>query len=175
MTGTTEAGATVTIRDANGGGSATVQADADGGFKGAIALVAGDNPLTITATDRAGNSSTANMSVKRSLGKLAAFLSVSPTKLTANTPATLTLTVRATASDGSPLANAKVVFTVQVSGVGPITSPELATNAMGQATWTASVDKPSEGPGMATVVITTDDGSTVTASVQITVGPAPKH
>ncbi len=167
--GKTEAGASVSVRSSRGSGSSTVTADDSGAFKATVPLVAGDNTLTITATDRAGNVGTATVTVKRSLGKLAASLSVNPNKFAAQTAKAITLTVRATASDGTPLANATVVLTVNVPGLGPIQSPELTLSAIGQASWTTTIQNATPGAGFATAVITTDSDGTVTATASITV------
>jgi len=170
ITGRTDAGSTVTVRNRNapGGGLANKIVGEDGNFSITVALVAGSNTIDLTATDRAGNSTTSQLELKRDYGKLAAHLAASPAKFAASATTTLKLSVRATSEDGSLLAGATVVYTVTVEGLGPIVSPELTTDSQGAADWHVSISGTAPGIGAAGVLITTPDGDQVVATVRLT-------
>ncbi len=170
VTGRTDPGATVTVRNRNapGGSLATKTAGDDGRFAVSVALVAGSNTIDLTATDRAGNSSSLGLAIKRDYGKLAAHFSASPVKFASSSTTTLKLSVHATAEDGSPLARASVTFTVTVQGLGPIVSPELLTDGFGVAAWQTAISGASPGIGAASVLIVSDDGDQVTATIRLT-------
>jgi hypothetical protein len=170
ITGTTDPGSTVTVRNRNapGGGLASKIVGEDGGFSITVGLVAGSNAIDLVSTDRAGNSTTAQLTLSRSYGKLAAHLAVTPSKWSAGATVTLKLSVNATSEDGSPLDGATVVYTVTVEGLGPIVSPELTTNALGEADWQVTISGAAQGIGAASVLITTTDGDQVEATVRLT-------
>jgi hypothetical protein len=170
ITGTTDPGTTVSVRnrDAPGGSPATKIVGDDGRFSITVALVAGTNVVDLTATDKAGNTSSTQLTLKRDYGKLAAHFSASPAKFAAASPTTLKLSVQATSEDGSPLDNAAVVYTVTVQGLGPIVSPELTTDANGAATWQVVISGASPGIGATSVLVTSSDGDQVTATIRLT-------
>jgi bacillopeptidase F len=170
VVGRTEAGATITVRNsqAPGGSRASQITGGDGRFRITVALVAGSNPIELTATDRAGNTTTKNFTVKRDYGQLAAHLSVAPNRIDITVPTTLTLTLHATTENGSPLANARVTFTVTIAGLGPIVSPEMTTDGTGTATWTTEISGATPGSGNASVLVSTSSGDMVSASALIT-------
>jgi len=170
VTGVTDAGATVTIRNeqAPGGAPGNQVVGADGRFNLTVPVVAGSNTIDLTATDRAGNSADTSVTVTRDYGQLAAHLSVSPSKFPVTSPTSVTLTVHATSVNGGPLANANVTFTVSIDGLGPIVSPELTTDATGTATWQVTISGGVPGPGQANVLITSPAGDQVTGSAPIT-------
>jgi hypothetical protein len=170
VSGTTDPGVTVTIRNRQspGGGLSSKIVGEAGRFSISIGLVAGTNTIDVTATDQAGNVSTAAVSVKRTFGKLTANLAVSPSTFKASGPTTLKLTVRVTSQYGGPMAGASVVFTVAVAGLGAIVSPELSTDRTGTATWTVTISEATPGVGAASVLATTSDGSQVTATTRLT-------
>jgi bacillopeptidase F len=170
ISGRTDAGATVSVRNRNstGSGPGGKTAGEDGRFSITVALVAGTNTIDLTATDRAGNSTTAQLTLKRDYGQLAAHLSVSPVKFGTSTPATLKLSVQATSEDGSPLDGATVVYTVTVQGLGPIVSPELTTDSLGVAEWRVTISGAAAGVGEAGVLVTTPEGDQVVATVRLT-------
>jgi hypothetical protein len=170
VTGTTDAGATVTIRneEAPGGASSNQIVGADGRFKLTVPIVAGPNTIDLTATDQAGNSTNSSLTVNRNYGQLAAHLSASPAKFSSASPASLTLTVHATSANGGPLANAKVTFTVTIAGLGPIVSPELTADATGTATWQVSISGGIPGSGQASALVTSPAGDQITGTTPLT-------
>jgi hypothetical protein len=170
VTGLTDAGSTVTIRNeqAPGGAAANTTAGTDGKFKLKVAVVAGSNTIDLTSTDRAGNATNTSFTLRRSYGKLAAHLSASPAKFSSSAVTRLTLTVHATSINGGPLANAKVTFTVTVYGLGPIVSPEMTTDATGTATWTVNISGGQAGLGQASALVTGPAGDQTTGTTTIT-------
>jgi hypothetical protein len=169
VSGVTDPGATVTIRNeqAPGGAASNTSAGADGQFKLSVPVVAGPNTIDLTATDKAGNSTNTSFTVNRAYGKLAAHLSASPAKFSSSAVTSLTLTVHATSVNGGPLANAKVTFTVTIVGLGPIVSPELTTDASGTARWTVSISGEGIGAGQASALVTSPAGDQATGTTPI--------
>lgn len=170
VSGTCDAGATVTIRneEAPGGALNSQVLGTDGKFKLTVPVVAGPNTIDLMATDQAGNSSSTSLTVNRAYGQLAAHLAVTPSKFASSSQTTLKLTLHATSFDGRPLANAKVTFTVTIQGLGPIVSPELTTDATGTATWEVPISGASPGTGEASVLVTSTMGDQVSATAAIT-------
>jgi len=170
LAGTSDAGATIDVRNetALGGARNSAVVGSDGKFKLTVLVVAGPNTIDLTSTDQAGNATNTSLSVKRDYGQLAAQLAVIPSKFASSSQATLKLTLHATSFNGGPLANAKATFTVAIHGLGPIVSTEMTTNAMGTAVWEVSVSQATPGPGNATVDVTSDAGDRVSADAPIT-------
>jgi hypothetical protein len=170
VAGTSDAGATILVRNemAPGGALNSAVVGSDGKFKLTVLVVAGPNTIDLTSTDQAGNATNASLSVKRDYGQLAAHLAVTPSKFASSSQTTLKLTIRATSFNGNPLANAKATFTVTIQGLGPIMSPELTTDATGTAVWEVNISQAAPGIGQATVLVTSDAGDQVTANAPIT-------
>jgi Glucodextranase, domain B len=169
VTGKTDAGATVTIRNTQvpGGSLSNQVVGGDGKFDLTVALVAGNNPIQLISTDLAGNSTPANLTLKRPFGQLDVHLSVVPSKISVTTPTPITLTAHATSANGGPLANASVTFTLTVQGLGPIIWSGK-TDATGTATWQTTVSGASPGSGLATVDVISNTGDRVPGNVTIT-------
>jgi hypothetical protein len=170
VSGQTDAGVTVTIRNQQspGGALSSKIVGDDGRFSITIGLVAGSNSIAVTATDQAGNVSTGSLTVKRSFGKLTAHLAVSPSTFKSAGPISLKLTARVTTQNGGPLAGASAVFTVSIVGLNSIVSPQVTTDGTGTATWKVTISGASPGVGVASVLVTSTDGSQVTATMQLT-------
>ena len=170
VSGSSDAGATVTVRneEAPGGSLNSATVGGDGHYSLTVAVVAGSNTIDLTATDQAGNVSTASVTVTRAYGQLAAHLSVSPSKFKASASPTLKLTLHATSFGGEPLAGASVTFTLTIQGLGPIVSPSLTTDSKGVATWQVSITGATAGSGRASVLVTSAQGDVVTATAGIT-------
>jgi hypothetical protein len=169
VTGTVDAGATITIRNeqAIGGAVSNQVVGTDGKFKLTVPVVAGPNTIDLSATDLAGNSASKSLTVNRDYGQLAAHVSVSPSRFAASSQTTIKITLRATSLNGGPLANAKATFTVSIEGLAPIVSPELTTDATGTATWQVTISGASIGTGNASVLLTDPAGDQVTATTAI--------
>jgi len=169
VTGTVDAGATITIRNqqAMGGAVSNQVVGTDGKFKLTVPVVAGPNTIDLSATDLAGNSASKSLTVNRDYGQLAAHVSVSPSRFAASSQTTIKITLRATSLNGGPLANAKATFTVSIEGLAPIVSPELTTDATGTATWQVTISGASIGSGNASVLLTSPAGDQVSATTAI--------
>lgn len=170
VVGQTDAGATVSIRneEAPGGAGSNTTAGSDGSFKLTVPVVAGPNSIDLTAVDQAGNATNASITIYRSYGQMSPHLSASPTKFSASTPTSVTLTVHVTSASGAPLAGASVTFTVTVHGLGPIVSPTLTTNSNGVAQWQVTVSGGTAGQGQASVLAVSPAGDQVRGTVTIT-------
>ena len=170
VSGTLDAGATITIRNeqAVGGAVSRQVVGVDGKFKLTVPVVAGPNNIDLMATDQAGNSASSSLIVNRDYGQLAAHLSVTPSKFAASSETVLKLTLRATSLNGGPLANAKATFTVTIVGLGPIVSPELTTDATGSATWQVTISGATPGTGQTSVLVTSPAGDQVTGTASVT-------
>jgi large repetitive protein len=170
VSGSCEAGATITIRNeqAPGGALNSATVGSDGKFQLTVPVVAGPNTVDLWSTDQAGNSDSTSITIKRAYGQLAAHLAVSPSKFSSSSQTTLKLKVYATSFNGGPLAGATVTFTVAIDGLGPIVSPELTTDATGTVTWQVAISGEQAGIGQASVLVTSPAGDQVTATATIT-------
>jgi hypothetical protein len=170
VAGTSDAGATIDVRNetAPGGARNSAVVGSDGKFKLTVLVVAGPNTIDLTSTDQAGNATNTSLSVKRDYGQLAAHLTVTPSKFASSSQTALKLTIRATSFNGNPLANAKATFTVTVQGLAAIMSPELTTDATGTAVWEVNISQATPGIGQAAVLVTSDAGDEVRENVTIT-------
>ena len=169
VTGTTDPGATVTIRNpmASGGNASNQIVGGDGKFDLTVSLVAGNNPIQVMSTDQAGNLTTVPLMLKRPFGQLKVSLTADPAKIDVRKPTPIKLIAHATSANGGPLANVSVTFTLEIYGLGAQTQT-LTTDATGTAMWTTTVTGASPGPGMATVDVILSTGDRPGNSVPIT-------
>jgi hypothetical protein len=169
VSGQTDPGVTVTVRNRQspGGSLSSKVVGEDSRFSVTIALVAGNNSINVTAKDQAGNVTSVDLLVKRTYGKLSAHISVSPSKFKGSATTRLTLTARATSQAGGPLANASIAFTLQVPGLSAMVSQGTTDNT-GTVVWKITVSGASAGIGTASVLVTSADGNTVSATASIT-------
>lgn len=152
-----------------GGGVTPTSSGPDGRFTASLPIVAGPNTIVVSATDRAGNSASTTLTVKRAYGDLSAHLQVTPSKFSSAGTTSLKLVAHATSTNGGPLADAQVTFTVQVQGLGPVVSPNVTTDATGTANWQISISGATPGSGQASVLVTSPAGDNVTATAAITI------
>jgi hypothetical protein len=158
ITGKTQGRTTLVARNEANAATVTAKAGNDGAFELVVPLDRGTNGISIVATDVAGNVSTVVLSVRRGTGRLTAGLSATPYQLSrARLPDPLELTVVVTDPDGRPLEGAEVTFTLSVPGIQVVTS-EAVTGGNGRAVFRTTVPKGAElGPGLATVLVITDE------------------
>jgi hypothetical protein len=168
VSGTCDAGSTVSIHNEQALGGAVSVVGPDGRLKLTVPVVGGPNTIDLSATDRAGNSSSTSLVVNRDYGQLTAHLAVTPSKFFFLWPTTLDLTLHATSVNGGPLANATVTFAVTLAGLSPNVSPELTTDATGMATWQVTIFGALPGDGQASVLVTSPAGDQVTDTAPIT-------
>jgi predicted secreted protein len=171
ISGQTDPKASLIVRNrqVSGGGVTRTTAGDDGAWSASMPVVAGSNTIVISATDEAGNTASTTITIQRSYGDLAAHLQVTPSKFSATSKVTLKLVMHATSVNGGPLADAEVTFTVLIQGLAPIESPQLTTDATGTATWQIDISGATAGTGEASVMVTSPDGDTATATASITI------
>ena len=170
LKGEVQSRSVVVARNAVNGASVTGKAAPDGTFSLTLALEPGQNGITLTSTDPAGNESQLVITVLRGSGKLAAILTTSAVQFkTTQLPDPLTLTATVTDPDGRPADNADVTFTLSIPGVDPITQVGT-TDAEGRAVFSTSVPKGAMiGTGLATVLVETKSHGSVTARAVIAI------
>jgi len=171
VTGKTQARSELKLTNTTTDASVIGAADVSGAFSLIIPINAGVNQLSLTATDPAGNSKTAALSVRKGSGDLAAALTASTYQLrTSKLPTSVQLAVVVTDPDGRPLANARVTFSLTVPGVPPIVSKAILTNSAGKAVFTTTIPKgASKGQCSVTVIVHTKDFGDTTDRTVITV------
>ncbi|HET9681613.1 MAG TPA: Ig-like domain-containing protein, partial [Candidatus Limnocylindrales bacterium] len=132
ITGTTQAGTVLLAHNAANGLTTNTTADANGKFSLTLPVAQGSNEIDIQATDPAGNQTTATLTVKQGAGNIHANLTSSLYKISVSADAgrSIQLRVLVTDPDGAPLPGATATFTLQIPGLGPITSTET-TDANG--------------------------------------------
>jgi hypothetical protein len=172
LVGKVQSRSVIVARNSENGTSATAKAGPDGGFQMTIPLEPGPNPISMTATDPAGNVGELVLEVLRGEGKLSASLQVSPvTFRISKLPQPVTVTTTVTDPDGRIIEGARVVFTLSVPGLGPITH-EATTGATGQAVLQTTVPQgATEGTGVAAVLVSTRKFGDVRSQTSITVRP----
>jgi hypothetical protein len=170
LMGEVQSRSVVVARNAENGASVTGKAAPDGTFSLTLGLELGQNAITMTSTDPAGNESALVITLLRGSGKLTATLSVSAVQLrTAALPAPLTLTATVTDPDGRPADGAKVTFTLSIPGVAPITQ-DGTTDGAGTAIFQTNVPNGATvGNILATVLVDTRNYGTVTARAVISI------
>jgi hypothetical protein len=158
ITGRTEAGLTVTARDATSGSTATMTAGPSGVFGLELALTPGRNTITVRARDAAGNVGTTPMVIVRGDGHASVELRLTHRTLRWKTlPVTLNARVTVRDADGRLVEGAQVSFSI--TPPGQLTSTYSATTGPnGTATWS--------GIRITRKGTTRGDG-TVTAMVQL--------
>ena len=162
--GTTQPDSRVSVRNDTNGGRASAVAT-DGAFSIEISIAGGPNELQITSVDPAGNSTTANLAVIGGSGAASASLSLTKTSFKlSQLPAAIGSTVRVLGPDGRPISGARVVFTIQIPGIGPVQSAEMLT-ANGTANFNTQIPEgATAGAGLVTVLVTTDEYGTLSAT-----------
>lgn len=165
VSGTTQAGSAVSVHNDLTDGSATTSAGTTGSFKLSIDIGSGVNPLTVTATDPAGNETTAVVSVSHGTGALAAKLSLSEVRIAQSSlPETLVITLTVTDVGLTPVEGALVTFTLSPPGQPTSTFGAVTTN--GVAKWSVTIPKSgtTQASGFVTARAVLRDGRVITAS-----------
>ncbi len=170
LQGRTQGRSTINARNNKTGDSIGGTADSDGTFSLSLPLTGGSNPIKVTVTDPAGNSSTQELTVRRGSGKLRASLSASNYSVSQrNLPYEIRLVTIVDDPDGRPLPGARVTFTLSVPGVQPITG-DAVTDENGEASFTTRIPKGADrGGGNIGVLVRTDDFGTTTDRSVITI------
>ncbi len=168
--GKTQARSTIVARNEANGATASTTAGNDGTFTLALPIAPGTNGITVTATDPAGNSASAVVSVRRGSGQLTVALSANQYRFRqAELPADLQLELTVSDPSGRPLAGASVLFTVSIPGIAPITS-ETVTGGDGVARFQTVIPKSATiGSGPIAALVTTDAFGSATDRTAITI------
>jgi hypothetical protein len=170
LQGEVQSRSVIVARNAENGASVTGKAGPDGTFSLTLALEPGQNAITLTSTDPAGNESDLVISLLRGSGKLAANLQASAVQFrTKSLPSPLTLTASVIDPDGRPAEGATVTFTLSIPGVDPITTVGQTDGAGTAIFQTAVPSGASVGSGLATVLVETQRYGSVTARAAITI------
>jgi hypothetical protein len=167
ISGTSEPGATVTVRNPGSQSSADALVGSSGTFELAVHLERGSNPIDVRSVDPAGNTSSDTIFLTRGDGQPLAQLTMSTTffKIT-RLPATISIQVAVLDADGTPVDGAPVVFSLSPPGLPA--STYHSTTSDGAASWnnvTVPAEGATAGQGLATVQVTLDDGTIVRESV----------
>jgi len=170
LKGEVQSRSVVVARNAENGASVTGKAAPDGTFSLTLALEPGQNGISLSSTDPAGNESELVLTLLRGSGKLTAALYTSSVQFrTSRLPTPLSLTAVVTDPDGRPADGASVTFTVSIPGVDPITQ-DGTTDATGTAIFRTSVPNgATPGNGLATVLVDTRRYGSVTARAVIAI------
>lgn len=132
--GKTEAGLTVSIRNATTDAQVTEVADATGAFAVPLDLDPGRNTITIQTRDVAGNKGTRQLFIVRGNGKPSVQLELSRQKVKLRAlPITLVLKATVLDADGRPVPGARVTFTLTPPNL-PLDTFEAVSGANGVAT-----------------------------------------
>jgi hypothetical protein len=170
LKGRTQGRSTLNARNMKTGQSIGGTAAADGTFSLSLPLDPGTNPIRLTVTDPAGNQKATQLSVRRGSGRLRAsvslsFYSISQRQL----PQQIRLVANVDDPDGSPLAGARVTFTLSIPGIKTITG-DATTDANGQADFSTRIPKGADvGIGSAGILVRTTDFGRTTDETVITI------
>jgi hypothetical protein len=170
ITGKTQGRSTIVGRNDANAASVIAVAAADGNFAVTVPLAQGSNPITIDATDPAGNVGSLALTYRRGTGALTARLTASRYRFSqATLPDTIDLFVVVANPDGGPLAGARVTFSITISGVAPITADRV-TGVDGRVTFRTTVPNGAAvGTGIASILVKTSAFGTATDRTVITI------
>ena len=170
LQGEVQSRSVIVARNAENGASVTGKAAPDGTFTITLALEPGQNGITLSSTDPAGNQSDLVISLIRGSGVLSAQLSTSSVQFQAShLPAPLTLTATVTDPDCQRAVGATVTFTVSIPGIAPITQ-DGTTDGAGTAIFQTNVPNGATvGNGLATILVDTRSHGSVTARAVIAI------
>jgi hypothetical protein len=170
ITGKTQGRSTIVARNGANDASISVAALSDGTFELSLPLAGGSNGISISATDPAGNTGDAEITVRRGTGKLTVALSADTYRFKrSRLPRPIVLTATVTDPDGRPLADAAVTFTVSIPGIAAITH-DTTTNSRGRASFETSIPRSATvGQGLAAVLARTSSFGSVDDRTVITI------
>lgn len=171
ITGTTQGRSTVMARNEANGATATATANADGAFELTIAITAGINGITVTATDPARNSGSAIVTVRKGSGTFTARLTATAYRIPSSSlPTNIEFRVLVTDPSGQPIPGVRALFTITIPGLEAIVSSELTTAGDGTATFRTRIPRGAQkGSGLASVLVTSDDFGTATDRQVLTI------
>ena len=123
-----------------------------------LPITSGTNPIRLSVTDPAGNTSPMNLTVRRGSGRLRASVSASTYSISQRSlPEEIRLVANVDDPDGRPLAGANVTFTLSIPGIKTITG-EAVTDANGAASFRTRIPRGAyRGGGSAAILVRTKD------------------
>lgn len=170
ITGKTQGRSTIVGRNDANAASVIAVAAADGNFAVTVPLAQGSNPITIEATDPAGNVGTLALTYRRGTGALTARLTASRYRFSQGTlPDSIDFSVLVANPDGAPLGGARVTFSITIPGVAPITADRV-TGSDGRVTFRTTVPNGAAvGTGVASILVKTAAFGSATDRTVITI------
>lgn len=168
VTGTSEPGATVGVRNATRGWEDPAVVGPSGSFEMLVPLSQGRNRIVIRATDPAGNVRRITRFVEQQDGRPVVRLKAPKSVKVASLPTNIRIQARVSDADGEPIQGADIVFSITVPGQGSEIH-EGVTNPAGRSNW-----RPSIGSGgrrgdiiIVNAQVTAPNGQQRKASVEI--------
>jgi hypothetical protein len=168
ITGQTQAGSAISARNEANTQTAVATADNTGAFSVIVPLAGGVNGINVTATDPAGNTASAVISVKRGTGQLTVKLSASSYHFSASKSNPITMSMQVLDPNGSALAGATVTFSLSVPGSSPVITKTLTTDGSGRVSWRTTIPKTVAGKGEIAALVETTSYGTVNAQLPLT-------
>lgn len=168
ITGQTQAGSSISARDEANAQTAVATADNTGKFSVIVPIAAGINGINVTATDPAGNTSSAVISVQRGSGKLTIKLTASTYHFNASKANPITMSILVLDPNGAPLSGAVVTFTLSVPGTSPVITKTLTTDGSGRVTWKTTIPATVAGKGEIAAMVQTTDYGQLNAQLPLT-------
>ncbi len=168
ITGQTQAGSAISARDEANAQTAVATADNSGKFSVVVPIAAGTNGINVTATDPAGNTASAVISVQRGSGKLTIKLTASTYHFSATRTNPITMSMFVLDPNGAPLAGAVVTFSLSVPGTTPVITKTLTTDSSGRVSWKTTIAKTVPGKGEIAAMVQTTDYGQMNAQLPLT-------
>jgi hypothetical protein len=159
VTGTSEPGAEVRIRNATAGYDQVIVVGPNGTYEDLVSLKKGPNKIAATSTDAAGNPSRKTVNVVRLDGKPLIKLAAPKELQRSLLPREIKVSVQVTDAAGESIEDAVVSYTL--GGPQRITDTfEDETNSRGKSSWNVTVTPGGPGldPVQVTVEVTTPHG-----------------
>ncbi len=160
MRGSTEPGASLTIREPGSANAIDAIVGGDGRFAAEIHLGMGPNRLILHSEDAAGNDSTIDYQIRRSDSQGSVILQLSTAELAAaDLPQTVDVVATGRDEHGRPSYGAEVTFGLSPPNRG--TTTYRATTENGRAEWNNLIvngDEHAIGEWLITVLVTLDSG-----------------
>jgi hypothetical protein len=170
VSGTSEPGATVAIRNASRDWEDPAVVGPSGSFEATVPLVEGKNRIVVISTDEAGNKRRAARTITRQNGRPNLKVTAPKKVRLASLPAKIKLQVEVTDANKRSISGADVVFAVTIPGQSSETNEEQ-TNDAGRVVWRLPVPKGSSSGDLilVSVMVTAPNGQSRDGLVQIRV------
>ncbi len=168
ITGQTQAGSSISARNEANTQTAVATADNTGAFSVIVPIAGGVNGINVTATDPAGNTASAVISIKRGTGQLTVKLSASSYHFSAAKSNPITMSMLILDPNGSALAGATVTFSLSVPGSSPVITKTLTTDSSGRVSWKTTIPKTVAGKGEIAALVETTSYGQVNAQLPLT-------